>query len=50
VNPVTLVRSWRKLLPGLQGDHLNGFPNEEMSTSKILDIAGAMRNFENSAE
>jgi hypothetical protein len=35
----------RKLLPDLEYD-LQGFPNEEISKSKILDVC-AMRSFEN---
>jgi hypothetical protein len=46
VNPVTLVRSWRKLLPDLEDDDLQSFPNE-ISKSKILGMVCAMRNFEN---
>jgi hypothetical protein len=37
-NPVTLVRSWRKLLPDLEDDDLQGFPKEEISKSEILDM------------
>jgi hypothetical protein len=37
VNPVTLVWSWRKHLPDLEEDDLQGFPNREISMSKILD-------------
>jgi hypothetical protein len=29
MNPVTLVRSWRKLIPNLEEDDLQGFSNEE---------------------
>jgi hypothetical protein len=47
VNPVTLVRSWRKLLPDLEEDGLQGLPNEEISTSEILNLVCAMRSFEN---
>jgi hypothetical protein len=47
VNPGTLVRSWRKILPDLEQDDLQGFPNEEISKSKILDMVCAMRSFEN---
>jgi hypothetical protein len=28
VNPVTLILSWRKLLPRVEEDDLQGFPNE----------------------
>jgi hypothetical protein len=45
VNPVTLVRSWRKLVPDLEDD-LQDFPNEEIK-SEILDMVCAMRSFEN---
>jgi hypothetical protein len=31
VNPVMLVRSWRKHLPDLEEDDLRGFPNKEIS-------------------
>jgi hypothetical protein len=44
VNPVTLVRSWRKLLPDLEEQ---GFPNKKISKSEILDMVCAMRSFEN---
>jgi hypothetical protein len=47
VNPRTLVRSWRKLLPDIEDDYLQGFPNEEISKSKNLDMVCAMRSFEN---
>jgi hypothetical protein len=47
VNPVTLVRSWRKLLPDVEKGDLQDFPNEEISKSKSLDMVYAMRNFEN---
>jgi hypothetical protein len=43
VNPVTLG----KLLPEEEDDDLQGFPNEEISKSKILDMVCAMRSFEN---
>jgi hypothetical protein len=45
MNPVTLVWSWRKLLPDL--DDLQSFPNEEISKSEILDMVCAMKSFEN---
>jgi hypothetical protein len=35
VNPVTLVRLWRKLLPGLEDD-LKGLPNEETSRPAVM--------------
>jgi hypothetical protein len=47
VNPVTLVQSWRKLLPDLEDDDLQGFPNEEINKFKILDMVCAMRSSEN---
>jgi hypothetical protein len=33
VNPIMLVRLWRKLLPDPDNDHLQGFPNKEISKS-----------------
>jgi hypothetical protein len=50
VNPVTLIPSWRKLLPDLEDDDLQGFPNEEISKSEILDKVCAVRSFENVSE
>jgi hypothetical protein len=47
VNPVTPVQSWRKFLPDLEEDDLQGFSNEEASKSKIFDMMCAMRSFEN---
>jgi hypothetical protein len=47
VNPVTLVRSWGKLLPDLEEDVLQCFPNEEISKSEILDMVFGVRSFEN---
>jgi hypothetical protein len=44
---VTLVSSWRKLLPDLEDEDLQGFHNEVISKSKILDMVCAMRSFEN---
>jgi hypothetical protein len=46
VNAATLVRSRRKLLPDLEEDDLQGFCNEEISKSEILDLMCAMRSFE----
>jgi hypothetical protein len=46
-NPVTLVRSWRKLLQDVEDDNLQGFPDEEISKSEILDMVCVMKNFEN---
>jgi hypothetical protein len=37
-----LVQSWRKLLPDPDDDDLQGFPKEEISKSKILDMVCAM--------
>jgi hypothetical protein len=47
---VNLVRSRRELLPDLEDDDFQGFPNEKISTSKIVDMVCAMRNFENTDE
>jgi hypothetical protein len=47
VNPVTRVQSRRKLLPDLEDDDLEGFPNHEISKSEILDMVCAMRSFGN---
>jgi hypothetical protein len=51
MNPVMLVRSWRKLLPDLEQhddeDDLQGFPNEEISKFEILYMVCAMRSFVN---
>jgi hypothetical protein len=47
MNPVTLVRLWRKHLPDLKEDGLQGFPNEEVGKFEILDMECAMRSFEN---
>jgi hypothetical protein len=47
MNPVTLVQSWRKLLPYLEEDDLQGFRDEETRKSEILDMVCAMRSFEN---
>jgi hypothetical protein len=41
VNPATLVQSWRKLVPDLEEDDLQGFPKEEISKSEILDMVCA---------
>jgi hypothetical protein len=45
VNPVTLVRSWRKLLPDLEEYDLQGFRNKEINKSENLDMVCAMRSF-----
>jgi hypothetical protein len=50
VNPITLVQSWRKLLPDLQDDDLQGFPNKENSKSEILDTVYAIRSSKNTDE
>jgi hypothetical protein len=50
VNPVTLVWSWRKLVPDLEEDDLQVFYIEEISKSEILDMVCAMRSFENVEE
>jgi hypothetical protein len=47
VNPVMLVQLWRKLLPDLDDDDLQGFPNTEISKSKTPDKVCAMRRSEN---
>jgi uncharacterized protein YeeX (DUF496 family) len=46
MNPEMLVQSWSKLLPDLEDD-LQGFLNEEISKSEILDILCAMRSYKN---
>jgi hypothetical protein len=43
---VTLVQWCLKLIPHLE-DYLQGFPNEEISKSEILNMVCAMRSFEN---
>jgi hypothetical protein len=50
VNPVMLVRSWRKLLPDLEEEDLQGFSNEVISSLKILEMVCFMRSFENADE
>jgi hypothetical protein len=42
VNPAMLVLSWTKLVPDLRGNDFQGFPNEEISKSEILDMVCAM--------
>jgi hypothetical protein len=37
---------WRKLLPDLEEENMQGFPNEQISKSEILDMVCAMRSFE----
>jgi hypothetical protein len=49
VNPATLVQLWRKLLADLEDD-LQGFSNEKISMSKILDMVCTMTSFENVAK
>jgi hypothetical protein len=44
---VTLIQSWRKLLPDLEDDDFQGFPNKETSKSENLDIVCAMKSYEN---
>jgi hypothetical protein len=46
MNPVTLFRTWKKLLPGVEDD-MQGFPNEETSSSEILDLVCSVRSFGN---
>jgi hypothetical protein len=43
VNPGMLVQSWMKLLPDLEKDDLQGFPNTEISKPEILNIVCAVR-------
>jgi hypothetical protein len=38
---------WRKLVPNLEDDNLQGFPNEKISKSKIPDIVCTMISSEN---
>jgi hypothetical protein len=47
VNPAMLVWSWRKLLPDLDDDDMQGFPDKEISKSEIVDMVYTMTNFEN---
>jgi hypothetical protein len=47
VNPITLFQLWRKLLPHLEEDDLQGFPDEVISRSEILDMLCAMGSFDN---
>lgn len=42
-----LVSSQRKLLSGLEEDNIQGFPNNDISKSEILDMVCAIRSFEN---
>lgn len=42
-----LVWSQRKLLSGLEEDNIQGFPNNDISKSEILDMVCAIRSFEN---
>jgi hypothetical protein len=44
VNPVILVQL---LLTDVDDDNLQGFPNKQISKSKILDMVCTVRNFEN---
>jgi hypothetical protein len=50
MNSVTPIWSWRKPLPYLEEDDLQGFPNEETSKSEVSDRVCAMRSFENTNE
>jgi hypothetical protein len=50
MNPATMVRSWQKLLPDLEDNNLQGFPNEEITKSDILDMVCDIRNSENTDE
>jgi hypothetical protein len=43
--PVTLVQSWRKLLPNL--DDLQRFPNEEIRKFEIPDMVSVIKSSEN---
>jgi hypothetical protein len=47
MTPVTLVQSWRELLPDLE-DGLQDFCNEEISSFEILGVWCAMRSLETS--
>lgn len=44
---MTLVKTWKKLLPDLEDDDIQGFPKEEIKMSQILDMVCYMRSFEN---
>lgn len=44
---MTLVKTWKKLLPDLEDDDIQGFPKEEIKMSHILDMVCYMRSFEN---
>jgi hypothetical protein len=45
VNPGMLVRARKKLLPDLENEDMQGFPNKEISKSEILDMVCATRSF-----
>ena len=48
MNPGILVQKWGKLPPHLEDNDVQGFPNEELSKFKILDIMlCAVVTFEN---
>jgi hypothetical protein len=47
MNPVMLAQSWRKLLPDLEEDDFQGFPNKTITKSKISEMVYAMRSSEN---
>jgi hypothetical protein len=45
VKPVMMVSSCGKLTSGLQENDLQGFPNEEVCKSQIIDKVYAMKRF-----
>jgi hypothetical protein len=47
MNPVMLVQPWMKLVPNIEEDDFQSFPNEEFSKSEIIDRVCAMRYFKN---
>lgn len=47
VKPQTLVRSWRKLLPDLEENDFNGFPDDDSSTTEIMTMVKVLQGFEN---
>jgi hypothetical protein len=46
VSPVILVQSWRKLVPDLEDDYLQGLPNKEISRSETSMVC-ATKSSEN---
>ena len=46
VKSITLVRSWMKLLPDLEGD-FEGFSESEVSESNLRELVNEMKGFEN---